>query len=129
MDALQIRDRDSKTELHVPKIIHGSTFQCSTPARDVNLIVQVKDEFQQPAKVFQEWLVSQLYFAFAYYYKCLEFCGLPHLVLLYYTSKHSSIATVRSWTLLQAFGSHGLLMLYVHAYVRTSPLIWFRASR
>ena len=58
MDAVQIGDRDSKTELLVPIIIqHGSvctcTFQCrSTSAKEV------KDEFQQHAKVFQEWLVS-----------------------------------------------------------------------
>ena len=50
MDAVQIGDRDSKTELLVPIIIqHGSvrtcTFQCrSTSAKEV------KDEFQQHAK-------------------------------------------------------------------------------
>ena len=59
VDAVQI---DSKTELLVPIMIqHGSvrtcTFQCrSTSAKEV------KDEFQQHAKVFQEWFIS-LYFA------------------------------------------------------------------
>ena len=95
----------------------------------LEMILQVKDEFQQPAKVFLGMVCITTVLCVAYYYECLEFCGLPHLVLLYYTSEHSSIATVHSWTLLRAFGPHGLLMLYVHTYVRTSPLIWFRASR
>ena len=62
MDAVQIGDRDSKTELLVPIIIqHGSVRTCTFRCRSTSA-KEVKDEFQQHAKVFQEWLVS-LYFA------------------------------------------------------------------
>ena len=41
--------------------------------------------------------------------KSLEFCGLPYMVLLCLADQHIN----RSWTLLQAFGPHGLLMIYI----------------
>ena len=41
--------------------------------------------------------------------KCLEFCGVPYMVLLCFASKHIN----RSWTLLRAFGPHGLLTVYI----------------
>ena len=37
---------------------------------------------------------------------CLEFCGLPYMVLLCLADQHIN----RSWTLLRAFGPHGLLI-------------------
>ena len=39
--------------------------------------------------------------------KCLEFCGVPYMVLPCFASEHIN----RSWTLLRAFGPHGLLVL------------------
>ena len=58
MDAVLIGDRDSKTELLVPIIIqHGSVRACTFQCRSTSA-TEVKDEIQQHAKVFQEWLVS-----------------------------------------------------------------------
>ena len=48
MDTVQIGDRDSKTELHVPIIIHGSVhvhFSADQHLLEINLILQLKDEF------------------------------------------------------------------------------------
>ena len=48
-----------QSELHVPIIIHGSVhvhFSADQHLLEINLILQVKDEFQQPAKVFQNGL-------------------------------------------------------------------------
>ena len=41
--------------------------------------------------------------------KCLEFCGVPYMVLPCFASKHIN----SSWTLLRAFGPHGLLTVYI----------------
>ena len=38
--------------------------------------------------------------------KCLEFCGVPYMVLLCLAGQHINC----SWMLLRAFGPHGLLV-------------------
>ena len=50
--------------------------------------------------------------------KCLEFCGLPYMVLPCLEAEHIN----RSWMLLRAFGPHGLLRF--SPFHKTTPYLF-----
>ena len=123
MDAVQIGDRDSKTKLRVPLIIIQHGIVCTYMYISVQHLLETDSTGKRWISTTCQGMACITLLCVAYY-EYLEFCDLPHLVLLYYTSEHSSTATMRSWTLLWAFGPHGLLILYVcmctvHTYVFT----------